>query len=117
MLANWVYLNEEELKQRNYVRKTPGYATCVFFEESKLEDYRCTWGDAFNLIVAGSREIEDDFYVLPYREIRHMLVKTTIKVQKDGRRRWHLSIEDEVLRVANLELPVGQMRGVRIDLA
>jgi hypothetical protein len=117
MCRNWVVERRTRLAARIYIRRTDGYEDTVFFEASKVARYRRRWEGEFNLIVAGSAQIEDDFYVFPYREIEHMLTEENVKVQQDDRRRWQLRIRNGILQIGNNQMEVGQWYGVRVDLA
>ena len=78
------------------------------FEASVISDYRERFADDFNLILAGAKEDELDFFVFPYEDVRHLLTNETITEHDGGRRRWIGSIRDHVLHVSRAApLPPG----------
>jgi hypothetical protein len=115
MTSNWILQHKQELQERNYIRETDGYEDSVFFEQSKVDRYNRNWSGEFNLIIVGSKDIVDDYWVLPFRSIQHMLTEETIKTQKTGRKRWQLSIRDNILRIGHLKLSVPKFKGPRLN--
>jgi len=88
MVENLVLRNREQLRTGNYVIKaSKGFWG---FEESVMNRYRGRLGDYFNLIIPLREDSPLDFYIIPYKEVSHLLTdKTYTSAGKDiKRRRW-----------------------------
>jgi hypothetical protein len=116
--VNWVVVNREILQKKNYVRapNPPSYDH-VRFSVKEVARYRKRCGDHFNLIAVGRREIEDDFYVLPYEWMRDLLTEETIAIEGDGRKSWFVTVSNGKVRVNGREKTLEIRRGARSSLA
>ena len=116
-IGNWAYANRSLLKTRNYVRSpNPPSWQHIRYMENKVEEYRTLFGDDFSLIAIGSREVTNDFYVLPYSAISDLLTAATLTKEKDGRRSWFISILDGRVRVNQKDKRLTIPLGARIPL-
>jgi hypothetical protein len=91
--------------ERNYTRNTNNYGT-AFFEEGAIEHLADECKGDFDLIIVGSEDAERKHYRIPYKTIKHLLTERTIKIQKDGRRRWHIKIKGGRLYIGDESLPI-----------
>ncbi len=62
-MENYALQNRQELGKSNYVQlASPKNGYWVNFHFNKLKDYESKFGDEFNLIIVGDKNIEGDFY-------------------------------------------------------
>lgn len=102
-MANKIQENFKHLSKNNYVRKaSPSLNYWFDFAKTKIESYKKDFGDNFNLIIYGSPEIEDDFFVLPFSAFKHIF--TDAHLAQADRNRWIGSIKFNELRVTNSQL-------------
>lgn len=100
---NWAKVNRGKLSLINYVRKAdPKTNYWLDLSHNKINYYRKLTNDRFNIIVYGDDSIKTDFYVIPYEEIKHLLVKENF-AKSDGRRRWIGSIINHYLSLTNTD--------------
>ena len=92
------------LHVENYVLKANSSNDYWFnFAKSKIADYVSEYGDDFNIIVAGSQKNEEDFYIIPFRSIKHLL-KDVYLSQGDSEKsrvRWIGAIHNHALEIRN----------------
>lgn len=100
-MRNYVLSNRDVLKQKNYITKAGTGDYWFNFSFSKLQDYVLRCNGEFNVVIAGSDEIEDDFFVIPYRVVRHVFTEDYLYKDSAGGGRWVGSIRDGYLRVRN----------------
>lgn len=114
-MSNYVLDRRQELSQNNYVLKaSPENDYWVAFAKDSLDEYLERRGDEFSLLIAGSEDVEGDFYAIPYSQVGHML--TTASMYSEPRRRWVASIAAHEMRVRNypMKLDVSSFYG-RVD--
>ena len=98
---NWVKANREKLAANNYVRKAHARTNYwLDLSSRRLDYYRQLTNDNFNIIIYGDENIETDFYIIPYDELRHLLTEDSF-AKSDGRRRWIGNIINHHISVSN----------------
>ena len=93
---NYVVANRKDLAINNYVLKadtSTGY--WVGISRNIIDSYKSKFGQTFNLIIFGSTEVENDYYVIPYSFIEDALSSESIY---PNRPRWIADIKDNILR-------------------
>ncbi|MFT3825154.1 MAG: HNH endonuclease [Chitinophagaceae bacterium] len=98
---NWVKINREQLAVNNYVRKADAKTNYwLDLSDSKLSYYRQLTNDNFNIIIYGDEDIETDFYIIPFEELKHILLENTF-AKSEGRRRWIGNIINHHISLSN----------------
>lgn len=101
-MANLVARRLEILKPRHYVRKADPELDYWFdFSRATLARYLAMYGNDFNLVLHGRPELDDDFFVLPFKAFGHVFDEKYLANDKLGRKRWIGSIRLNELRVRN----------------
>ena len=80
-----------------------------------MAQYIANYGDDFSLVIIGDKDIERDFFVIPYSSVRHMLRPEALAIgqDNDNRRRWIGNVRDSKLKITNCEdtIDVGRFYG------
>jgi len=101
-VQNIALINRPTLREYHYVQKADPSVNYWFeLAYSRIEHYSSTSGDNFALVIVGSEHEEADFYVIPYIEVKSILVKTTMSKTQRGYKRWIGSITNHKLRINN----------------
>ena len=103
-ILNIILRKRDQLKQGNYIRKADPKEDYLFdFFVNKLKKYKYSrkFGVNFNLIIAGSETKENDFFIIPYSSISHMLRRKYTSTHKNKSKRWVGSIKHNQLRINN----------------
>jgi hypothetical protein len=66
------------LEPRHYVRQARAINYCFDFAFRQVEKRRAAYGDNFCLILHGRANEEDDYFVIPYAAIKHLLTKENL---------------------------------------
>ena len=114
-MGNYAYEHRDELSEFNYVRTaSPNTNYWVDFHFPKLNSYREKLGDNFNLIIVGDKNIEGDFYVIPYRAVKEAFIEENL--YQSPRQRWMASIAFHQLQVRRcpFSIDVGVYYGIPI---
>jgi hypothetical protein len=101
---NAVKARLSQLKVRNYVRKAKPEEDYWFdFARRKLNKIRQIAGDELFLILYGSSSAEEDFFVIPYEALKHVLTEDNLVEAKPGdhRVRWIGRIRDNKLAITH----------------
>ena len=99
---NKILRNRESLSINHYVRKADPESEYWFdFAKSKIEIYKKKFDDEFCLVIAGSNDLPDDFYAIPYRTVKFILVDKNLSNDEKGRVRWIGRIENHILKISN----------------
>jgi putative restriction endonuclease len=102
VMANLVARHLNALKQRHYLCKAePGLDYWFNFSQATLARYLAKYGEDFDLVLYGRAEIDDDFFVLPFKAFAHVFDEKYLANDKLGRKRWIGSITLNELRVRN----------------
>lgn len=112
-MENYILKNRAALSVSNYIRKADPKQDYWFdFSFDRLHTYIRHFGDAFNLIIAGSELVEGDFFVIPFSSVKHMLRDSYLSEGK--RRRWIGSIRYNELKIRNCpeSLDIGNFYGI-----
>lgn len=112
-MKNYVLANRRELEKFNYVQVAdPNTNYWVNFHFRKMKDYEAKFGDKFNLIIIGDKEIEGDFYSIPYWLVKQMF--TEQHLYRSPRERWVASVQFHQLKVRknNRTIDVGSYYGI-----
>lgn len=97
-MKNYALQNRQELEKTNYVRlASPNTNYWVDFHFNKVKDYESKFGDKFNLIIIGNKNIEGDFYVIPYWLVKSIF--TEQHLYESPRQRWMASVSFHQLNV------------------
>jgi hypothetical protein len=110
------------LEERNYVRKADPARQNYWHDWSwgPMEKKREATGDDFFLILYGSPDKDDDFFVIPYPAVKHVLTDETLAEVSSGfdRRRWVGTIRNRKLKISHApEVDVSPYYGNRGLLA
>src|SRR5687768_16860975 len=98
-MSNFILRNRDTLARSNYVRKADPAVNYWFdFSYGKLQKYIERYGNNFNMIIVGSEQTENDYYVIPFSALRHMF---TTEYLSEGRMRWIGTITSGQLRISN----------------
>lgn len=101
-MSNLISDLRDSLNENNYVRKADPQNRYFFdFSKSVMDRYIDKLGEQFNLVIYGSENINDDFYVLPFGAFRHIFNENNLADSKKGRRRWVGTIMFNELRVTH----------------
>jgi putative restriction endonuclease len=114
IMRNYILKNRQTLAAANYIRKAdPKHNYWLDFARGVIEGYRRRFGDQFNVIIVGDAEIEDDFYVVPFRALAPILREGYLADDAQGPRRWIGSIKLNRLHINNCpeELNIGAFYG------
>jgi putative restriction endonuclease len=98
---NWIKANREKLAVDNYVRKADAKTNYwLDLSDGMLTYYRQLTNDNFNIIIYGDENIETDFYIIPYKELKHLLTTQSLAKSK-GRKRWIGNIISHHISLSN----------------
>jgi len=112
-MENYALQNRQELGKSNYVQlASPKNGYWVNFHFNKLKDYESKFGDEFNLIIVGDKNIEGDFYVVPYRLVKPMFKPENL--YETPRQRWVASVNFHQLNIrkSHQTIDIGGYYGV-----
>ena len=118
-MDNQTLLLRKNLKRKHYVRKAdPKQEYWFDFSASKLEKYKYRTHNEFNLIIAGSEDKNNDFYIIPYPAVVHMCVEFSLQTGIKKNRWWmgyfKVSKASHLLMVRNAgEMDITQYHGDR----
>jgi hypothetical protein len=94
---------KSEIQRSNYVRRARPNHGRYFFDWAckKIEQLRQDRGDQFFLIIYGMDKSEQDFYVIPFAAVKHILTDHTVTNDKSssGKLRWTGTIQENLLRI------------------
>lgn len=109
-MVNAVEKNLIYLKGRNYVRKAANGRYWFDFSVGKMQLMASRFGDNFFLIIYGSKEIDRDYFVIPYASVKRVFTQANTANDSGIRSaRWVGNVIEDRLRVTN--------SGERIDVA
>ena len=116
-VMNVVEKNKKTLEGQNYVRKAAPTTNYWFsFYSAKIKNLEQKFNGDFFLILYNEKNSDDDFYVIPYSVVEHVLVsknETSVdagaKDAKSRTARWSGNVKDHGLHVTN--------SGERIDVS
>ncbi|MDV3859125.1 hypothetical protein CMT88_13595 [Elizabethkingia anophelis] len=98
---NWIKNNRDLLSINNYVRKADAKTNYwLDLSEGRINHYRELTNENFNIIIYGNENIETDFYIIPFEELRHLLHENNFS-KDEGRRRWIGNIINHHLSLSN----------------
>lgn len=98
---NWAEENRNQLTIGNYVRKADAKTNYwLDLSEGRINYYRELTSDNFNIIIYGDEDIETDFYVIPFEELKHLLLENNFARSK-RRRRWIGNIINHHISLSN----------------
>lgn len=98
---NWVKENRNQLAVNNYVRKADAKTNYwLDLSEGRINYYRELTSDNFNIIIYGDEDIETDFYIIPFEELKHLLLENNF-AKSEGRRRWIGNIINHHISLSN----------------
>lgn len=87
---NWIEENIKRLSINNYVRRASAKTNYwLDLSNGRIQYYQNKYNNNFNIIIYSSDSSQTDFYIIPYNELRHLLVEQNFSGSKDdNRRRW-----------------------------
>ncbi len=98
---NWVKENRNKLSINNYVRKADAKTNYwLDLSEGRINNYRKLTNDNFNIIIYGNDNLETDFYIIPFEELKHLLLENNF-AKSEGRRRWIGNIINHHISLSN----------------
>ncbi|HIC8645121.1 hypothetical protein BAX97_11220 [Elizabethkingia meningoseptica] len=98
---NWIKKNRDRLSINNYVRKADAKTNYwLDLSEGRINHYRKLTNDNFNIIIYGNEDIETDFYIIPFEELKHLLHEDSFS-KSEGRRRWIGNIINHYISLSN----------------
>lgn len=98
---NWVKENRDCLAINNYVRKADAKTNYwLDLSEGRINYYRNLTSDNFNIIIYGNENLETDFYIIPFEELKHLLLENNF-ARSEGRRRWIGNIINHHILLSN----------------
>jgi hypothetical protein len=112
-MKNYALQNRQELEKSNYVQVAdPDNNYWVNFHLNKMREYESRFGDQFNLIIIGDKNIEGDFYSIPYWLVKSMFIEEHL--YESPRRRWVASVKFHQLNVRKNrgDIDIGSYYGV-----
>lgn len=106
MSINYILKDNNRIKfsANNYIRKADPKDDYWFdFSHHKLtESYFNKLGEDFNLIIFGDENNETDFYIIPYLEIKDILLDEFLSRDKSpNKKRWVGTIKNHKLKISN----------------
>lgn len=106
---NWVKENRDDLAIDNYVRKADAKTNYwLDLSDGRINHYRTLTNDNFNIIIYGNEDLETDFYIIPFEELKHLLLENNF-AKSEGRRRWIGNIINHHISLSNT--------GVKLNIA
>ena len=110
-MVNAVLANLADLNGRNYVRKAnPASKYWLSFYVTKMNEMITKYGENFFLIVHGDKDVETDYFVIPYAQVKNLFVKeNTTGISDDAKDantrtpRWLGNIDNKRLRITHNE--------------
>ncbi len=98
---NWVKENRDQLAINNYVRKADAKTNYwLDLSEGRINHYRKLTSDNFSIIIYGNENLETDFYIIPFEELKHLLLENNF-AKSEGRRRWIGNIINHYISLSN----------------
>jgi putative restriction endonuclease len=98
---NWIEANRKKLGENNYVLKADVSSSYWFgLSENKVNDYVQRSNSVFNIILFGNELDQTNYYVIPYANIKDLLIAENLYLF-NTRQRWVGDIRNHVLRVRN----------------
>jgi hypothetical protein len=98
---NWIEANRKRLDENNYVLKADASSSYWFgLSENKVNEYIQRSNLAFNIILFGNELDQTNYYVIPYINIKDLLVAENLYLF-NTRQRWVGDIRNHVLRIRN----------------
>lgn len=97
---NYVLQHKQVLSSRNYILH-PERARAYWANISRgpLNRYLDQCGDAFNIVIVRSSTVTGDFYAVPFRVLKSVLVDEYLTGDRTGRARWTVYIQRHQLKV------------------
>jgi len=97
----WTKKNIDSLLKRHYVLKADQGSNYWFgLSDKKVKAFRQRYNENFTIILKGSDTDETDFYVIPYVQIKDLLVADNLYLLKN-RKRWVGHINNHILHIRN----------------
>src|SRR5262245_47363328 len=104
---NAVLKREDDLRDANYIlRPSPDHNYWANISAGRLGEFVARRGEAFNLVIVGSPNVEGDFYAIPYAVVRQALTNEFRSIDKTGRVRWVATIRNHQLKVGRYPVPI-----------
>lgn len=105
--------NRPNIEMYNYVRRARSSDHFLSFYKNKIGELVTNFGEEFNLIISGSPDIKDDYYIIPFKKVSYLFKTETLSRDKEDKRiRWVGGIKDNVLNIRNAgDFIISEYRG------
>lgn len=104
-MNNFVLQNREVLSDQNYIRKAdPNSNYWLDLSRNRISGFIDRFNEGFNIIIAGDKDTEGDFFVIPFAEIKKVLTNDCLSNDKEGRTRWVGRIKNFQLKINNSDV-------------
>jgi hypothetical protein len=101
-MENALLENFDEYSKKNYIRTASSKDYWFDFSFIKLNKYIREYNDKFNIVIIGDNKKQDDFYIIPYNDIKHLLVEKHFSRDQGNRSpRWIGTITNNMLKISN----------------
>ena len=101
-MNNFILQNRGSLSDRNYIRKAdPNSNYWLDLSRNRIEKFINRFEEDFNIIIAGDKNSEGDFFVIPFSVIGTILTDHCLSNDKDGKNRWVGRIKNFQLKINN----------------
>lgn len=98
---NWVKENRNQLAINNYVRKADAKTNYwLDLLDGGINHYRKLTSDNFSIIIYRNENLETDFYIIPFEELKQLLLENNFAKSK-GKRRWIGNIINHHISLSN----------------
>ena len=109
-MNNLVLQNRGNLEAENYIRKAdPESNYWLDLSRNKITRFIHEFDNNFNIIIAGDKNSEGDFFVIPFSVMSDILTDDCLSNDKNGKNRW-------VGRIKNFQLKINNS-DINLDLA
>lgn len=104
-MNNLILQNRDILSSSNYIRKAdPNSNYWLDLSRSRIEFFTSQFREDFNVIIAGDKNSEGDFFVIPFSELSNILTENCLSNDKEGRVRWVGRIKNFQLKINNSDI-------------
>ena len=101
-MENALLKNLDEYSRKNYIRRAASKDYWFDFSFGKLNKYIHEYNNEFNIVIMGDIKKPDDFYIIPYNDIKHLLVEEYFSHDQNKRSsRWIGTITNNMLKISN----------------
>jgi hypothetical protein len=108
---NWELKNRDSLKRNNnYTHRAKSHLNYfINLRPNVLARIKSRANENFNIVVIGDKELEADYFIIPYSIVSHLLTKESLTEQK----RWLINIIDGEFTV----FPGGHGKSLHVNVS